>query len=215
MRSGRLWVAIFLCATTSGAQVKMKILEDGSRMLYNDPPRRPAVTYANSALRPPGEIDELIENHSQRTRLDPELVRAVIRVESGFRPFALSHKGAMGLMQLMPETADRFAVVDPYDPDENIGAGTLYLRWLLDEFGEELELALAGYNAGPTAVREFGGVPPYPETLAYVERVLRIYLNEPDYNLDGSQQVRQGRKTYLVRDARGQLVMTTTPPASD
>ncbi|TNF70455.1 MAG: lytic transglycosylase domain-containing protein, partial [Acidobacteria bacterium] len=119
------------------------------------------------------------------------------------------------LMQLMPATADRYAVVDPYSPDENIGAGTIYLRWLLDEFGGELELALAGYNAGPTAVRQFGGIPPYPETMTYVERVLRIYLDEPDYSLDGSRQVRLGRKTYLVRDASGQLVMTTTPPAAD
>jgi soluble lytic murein transglycosylase len=215
MRSGRFWIAVFLCATASGAQIKMKVLEDGSRMLYNDPPRRPVAANTRTAPRPPVEIDELIEIHSERARLDPRLVRAVIQVESGFSPVALSNKGAMGLMQLMPDTADRYAVVDPYSPDENIGAGTIYLRWLLDEFGDELELALAGYNAGPTAVRQFGGIPPYPETMAYVERVLRIYLDEPDYSLDGSRQVRLGRKTYLVRDASGQLVMTTTPPAAD
>jgi soluble lytic murein transglycosylase len=215
MRSGCFWIAIFLCATASGAQIKTKILEDGSRMLYNDPPRRPAVTNTRTSPRPSAEIDELIEIHSERARLEPRLVRAVVEVESGFRPQALSHKGAMGLMQLMPDTADRYAVVDPYSPDENIGAGTLYLRWLLDEFGGELELALAGYNAGPTAVRQFGGIPPYPETMAYVERVLRIYLDEPGYSLDGSRQVRLGRKTYLTRDASGQLVMTTTPPATD
>lgn len=215
MRSGRFWIAILLCATASGAQIKMKILEDGTRMLYNDPPRRPTVTNTRAALPPSAEIDELIDIHSERARLDPELVRAVIQVESGFSPVALSSKGAMGLMQLMPATADRYAVVDPYSPDENIGAGTIYLRWLLDEFGGELELALAGYNAGPTAVRQFGGIPPYPETMTYVERVLRVYLDEPDYSLDGSRQVRLGRKTYLVRDASGQLVMTTTPPAAD
>jgi soluble lytic murein transglycosylase-like protein len=215
MRSGRFWIAIFLCASASGAQIKMKILEDGSRMLYNDPPRRPAAVNAYTAPRPSMEIDELIEIHSERARLDPQLVRAVIQVESGFSPVALSAKGAMGLMQLMPDTADRYAVVDPYDPDENIGAGTVYLRWLLDEFGDELELALAGYNAGPTAVKQFGGIPPYPETMDYVERVLRIYMEEPDYSLDGSPQVRLGRKTFLVRDASGQLVMTTTPPATD
>lgn len=215
MRSGRFWIAILLCATASGAQIKMKTLEDGTRMLYNDPPRRLAVTNTRAASPPSVEIDELIDIHSERARLDPELVRAVIQVESGFSPVALSSKGAMGLMQLMPATADRYAVVDPYSPDENIGAGTIYLRWLLDEFGGELELALAGYNAGPTAVRQFGGIPPYPETMTYVERVLRIYLDEPDYSLDGSRQVRLGRKTYLVRDASGQLVMTTTPPAAD
>ena len=215
MRSGRFWIAILLCATASGAQIKMKILEDGTRMLSTAPPRRPAVTNARAASPPSVEIDELIDIHSERARLDPELVRAVIQVESGFSPVALSSKGAMGLMQLMPATADRYAVVDPYSPDENIGAGTIYLRWLLDEFGGELELALAGYNAGPTAVKQFGGIPPYPETMTYVERVLRIYLDEPDYSLDGSRQVRLGRKTYLVRDASGQLVMTTTPPAAD
>lgn len=215
MRSGRFWIAIFLCATASGAQIKVKILDDGSKMFYNDPPRRPVTANTRTAPRPSAEIDELIEIHSERARLDPKLVRAVIQVESGFSPVALSNKGAMGLMQLMPATADRYAVVDPYSPDENIGAGTIYLRWLLDEFGDELELALAGYNAGPTAVRQFGGIPPYPETMAYVEKVLRLYWNEPDYSLNGSQQVRLGRKTYLVRDASGQLVMTTTPPATD
>jgi alanyl-tRNA synthetase len=128
MRSGRFWIAIFLCATASGAQIKTKILEDGSRMLYNDPPRRPAVTNTRTSPRPSAEIDELIEIHSERARLEPRLVRAVVEVESGFRPQALSHKGAMGLMQLMPDTADRYAVVDPYSPDENIGAGTLQCR---------------------------------------------------------------------------------------
>ncbi|TNF82425.1 MAG: lytic transglycosylase, partial [Acidobacteria bacterium] len=128
MRSGRFWIAILLCATASGAQIKMKILEDGTRMLYNDPPRRPTVTNTRAASPPSAEIDELIDIHSERARLDPELVRAVIQVESGFSPVALSSKGAMGLMQLMPATADRYAVVDPYSPDENIGAGTIYLR---------------------------------------------------------------------------------------
>jgi soluble lytic murein transglycosylase-like protein len=112
-------------------------------------------------------------------RLAPELLDAVIRVESGYEPSAVSPKGAMGLMQLMPDTAARFAIANPLDPVENMRGGARYLRWLMDRFDGELELVLAAYNAGEGAVERYGNrIPPYDETRAYVARVLQIYQPE-------------------------------------
>ena len=104
----------------------------------------------------------------------PRLVQALISVESGWDPAAVSPKGAKGLMQLMPKTVQRYGVRDPFDPLESLEAGVRYLRELLDEF-RDLRLALAAYNAGEEAVRRYGGIPPYPETQAYVREVMRRY----------------------------------------
>jgi soluble lytic murein transglycosylase-like protein len=115
-------------------------------------------------------FEDLVREHSERQSLRPELVRAVIQVESGFNPRATSPKGAMGLMQLMPQTARSLGVSNAYDPAENIRGGTVYLRRLLDKYGSE-QLALAAYNAGPGAVDKYDGVPPYRETKDYVRKV--------------------------------------------
>ncbi len=115
---------------------------------------------------------DLIERASALHGVDPNLVYALIEVESGYRADAESPRGAMGLMQLMPETATRYAVLDPFDPAANIDAGTRHLRTLLDEFGTRG--ALAAYNAGEGPVRAFNGIPPYSETRRYVTRVLDI-----------------------------------------
>jgi soluble lytic murein transglycosylase len=107
--------------------------------------------------------------------LDPALVKAVIRAESGGNPSAVSPKGALGLMQLMPGTAEELMVYDPLDPEENIWGGSQYLSRLLDMFDGDIISALAAYNAGPGAVEKFGGLPPYRETINYVQRVLRFW----------------------------------------
>jgi len=117
-------------------------------------------------------FDDIVLAHAQRHALRPELVRAVIQVESGYNPTATSPKGAMGLMQLMPATARELGVRNPYDPEDNIRGGTAYLRQLLDRYDGKEELALAAYNAGSGAVDRYGQkVPPYRETRDYVRKV--------------------------------------------
>jgi hypothetical protein len=120
-------------------------------------------------------LKPIIEPAAERYGLDPNLVAAVIWAESSGDPNAVSRKGARGLMQLMPQTARELGVRRIHDPSENVHGGTRYLRKMLDEHAGDLTLALAAYNAGPTAVRRHGGVPPYAETRAYVGRVLDMY----------------------------------------
>jgi soluble lytic murein transglycosylase-like protein len=119
--------------------------------------------------------EDLITKHAELNGLRVDLVRAVVQVESGFNPYARSPKGAKGLMQLMPDTARQFGVVNPYNPIENVRAGTQYLRQLLDRYDNNEELALAAYNAGPKAVDRYGeSVPPYLETRNYVSKIDQI-----------------------------------------
>ena len=117
------------------------------------------------------QYDALIEENAAVHGVNPHLVRAVIQQESAFNPNARSHKGAMGLMQLMPGTAADLGVTDPYSPAQNIRGGVAYLKGLLTKFAQNVELALAAYNAGPTAVTKYGAVPPYRETQNYVTRI--------------------------------------------
>jgi soluble lytic murein transglycosylase-like protein len=116
-----------------------------------------------------------IEEASQQYGVDSKLIQAVIHVESNFDPQALSPKGAQGLMQLMPQTARDMQVSDAFSPKENIQGGARYLRYLLDIFNQDTSLALAAYNAGPEKVNLHRGIPPYPETRTYVQKVLHIY----------------------------------------
>jgi soluble lytic murein transglycosylase-like protein len=120
-------------------------------------------------------IHEIIEEVCREQRVDPRLVRALIEVESGWNLRARSRKGAMGLMQLMPETAARMGVRHPYDAQQNVRGGVRYLRWLLDLFQGNQRLALAAFNAGEQVVQRHGAVPAIPETQAYVKRILQIY----------------------------------------
>jgi soluble lytic murein transglycosylase-like protein len=181
--------AAMLCvwgsASTAQAQIYMLRQADGTIVLSDKPLGPGARTFAVErtssnvrATRPTSgssyssSYDSLIEEHASRQNLRPDLVRAVIQVESGFNPHATSNKGAMGLMQLMPATANELGVRNAYDPVQNIRGGTAYLRHLLDRFGGDEALALAAYNAGAGAVTRYGdAIPPYRETRQYVERI--------------------------------------------
>lgn len=120
-------------------------------------------------------INQSIQTASQKYGVDSNLIRAVVRQESGFNPYSLSHTGAQGLMQLMPGTADGLQVTDPWDISQNIDGGTRYIKYQLDNFGGDVQLALAAYNAGPNSVRKYNGIPPYEETQNYVSRVMDYY----------------------------------------
>ena len=117
----------------------------------------------------------MVNSASGRYRLDPDLVNSVIKAESGFNVRAVSPKGAQGLMQLMPGTASQLGLPNAFDPQANVEGGTKYLRELLERYNFDLVKALAAYNAGPQRVEEFGGVPPYYETRAYVARIVRDF----------------------------------------
>jgi hypothetical protein len=125
-------------------------------------------------------LRELIVPAATKYGVEPELVAAVIWAESSGDPNAVSTRGAQGLMQLMPETARELGVTRILDPQENVEGGTRYLRRMIDAHEGDLSLALAAYNAGPEAVRRYGGIPPYKETLAYVGRVMRVYEREKE-----------------------------------
>jgi soluble lytic murein transglycosylase-like protein len=146
---------------------------DGPTKIY-EVPGAPSYRTTTADARPAAapRFDDIVVAHALRHSLRPELVRAVIQVESGYNPSATSPKGAMGLMQLMPATARELGVRNPYDPEENIRGGTAYLRRLLDRYDGNEQLALAAYNAGFGAVDRYGRtVPPYRETRDYVRRV--------------------------------------------
>jgi soluble lytic murein transglycosylase-like protein len=132
--------------------------------------------YDMQLLAKASQYDSIIEQAAATAALEPNLLRAVIVVESGFNSRAVSKRGAVGLMQLMPATATRFGVSNPYDARQNVHAGARYLKFLMDRFGHDVRLALAAYNAGEEAVERNGGqIPPFSETMAYVPRVLKIY----------------------------------------
>ena len=154
------------------------------RLLVLSPQDRTASgdRYDLALLAKAGQYDLIIEKAAISASVEPNLLRAVIVVESGFNSRAVSKRGAIGLMQLMPATATRFGVSNPYDPRENVHAGARYLKLLMNRFGQDVRLALAAYNAGEEAVERNGGqIPPFAETMAYVPRVLKIYrmLSEP------------------------------------
>jgi soluble lytic murein transglycosylase-like protein len=202
-------------AAFAAAQVRVTRTTDGRLLLSNEarPATAPRPVTAPQARAPRGpsversEIDRLVDRYATDHGLDPLLVRALIEVESGYDSRAVSHKGALGLMQLMPQTAAELAVPNPFDPEANVRGGTTYLRRMLDTFDDQLPLALAGYNAGPAAVVRYGGIPPYQETQQYVRKVLELYTGEELTELPAPE----GRQTFLIR-RDGRLLMTTSPP---
>jgi len=157
--------------------------EDAKKMVRNVPAEegrirpycRPGGAPPRGLVAPPEAIVTMVKAMAPTYGLDPALVLAVIQVESAFQTNAISPKEAAGLMQLIPDTAERFAVRDVFDPQENMRGGMKYLRWLLAYFRGDVTLALAGYNAGEGAVDRYRGIPPYEETQTYVQLIRRLY----------------------------------------
>ncbi|MFP4244043.1 MAG: lytic transglycosylase domain-containing protein [Ectothiorhodospira sp.] len=147
------------------------------RKFYGRPPARSACRGLTPAMLDRRATEQMgwVRHYAHLNGLDHQLIRAMITVESCFDRFAVSRVGAQGLMQLMPATAEQLGVDDPFDPRQNIRGGTAYLAGMLERFGNDTRLALAAYNAGPGAVEQHGGIPPYRETRHYVTRVLEIH----------------------------------------
>ncbi|KJR43305.1 Lytic transglycosylase, catalytic [Candidatus Magnetoovum chiemensis] len=169
------------------------------------------------------EIEQIVHSKAAKYRIDPSLVKAIIKAESNWNPEALSPKGAMGLMQLMPSTARLLSVDNPYDPSDNIDGGVRYMKYLLYKFNGDVSLAVAAYNAGPGAVEKYGSIPPYNETQNYVQRVISSYKGKayyPNYSgrtyslLANSNVVNSSysSKIYRVKLSNGTILYTNSYP---
>ena len=180
-------VFLFSATVCVQADIYMYIDADGVMHFTNAPTEsdrdyrvyiRERSSYRSPRAYSPDKYDELISVASKQYGVDSRLVKAIIKAESDFNPTAVSKKGAMGLMQIMPQNFQRLDIEDPFDPRENIMGGTRYFRYLYDRFDGKLALSLAAYNAGPTAVDNYNKtIPPYRETEQYVQRVLTYYRN--------------------------------------
>jgi soluble lytic murein transglycosylase-like protein len=195
-------------APAAGGTIEITTGADGVKRMKNEPSEARARRLAADLVAIPEDaIATLIDRWAAARELDAMLVQAVVQVESGYNVRALSSKGAKGLMQLMPGTARELGVTDPYDAEQNVRAGTAYLRRMFDRFGN-LEWALAAYNAGPEAVERHSGIPPFAETREYVRRVLCL--------LDGvcpegaPEPEREGRPVRIIRDANNRIRLTTS-----
>jgi len=164
-----------------------------------------SITTHNDSYHP------IINKKAKENDVDPSLVTAVIKAESNGNPHAVSRKGAMGLMQLMPETANDLQVKNPFDPEENIDGGTRYLRYLIERFNGNLTLALAAYNAGAKTVEKHGSVPPIAETKHYVRKVLAMYKGKTDISFPGSNKMKKSEPIYKIIMDDGTVLFTNFP----
>jgi soluble lytic murein transglycosylase-like protein len=193
-------------ARSAAAEVSQYLGSESGRESYQSANAKimAANSYGSSATA--FDIDSAIEQAAARHNVDPNLVRAVVKVESNFNPNAVSRKGAMGLMQLMPSTARQLKVNNPFDPAQNVDAGVRHLKQLLDNYGGNVKLTLAAYNAGAGAVARSSGVPHYAETQNYVRRITSLY------NSGVTFEPREAPRdpVHIQRDARGVLHISNT-----
>jgi hypothetical protein len=209
------YALLALTATQAAADVQIKTLEDGTKLISNETVVERSRRKAGHLVPvPQAEVQRHIDQYARFFGLSPRLVQAVVQTESGYNVRALSSKGAMGLMQLMPGTAAILGVADPYDPQQNIRGGTAYLRQQLDKFGS-VSLALAAYNAGPGAVERHAGVPPYAETQGYVRKVMALYQAAPPpegVTILASDQAQMRREVALKKAEVAARVAVPGPP---
>jgi soluble lytic murein transglycosylase-like protein len=181
--------------------------EDSKSPLLAKSARNGAPTFGQPRI----DLSEVVNEASGRYRLDPDLVNSVIKAESGFNVHAVSPKGAQGLMQLMPGTASQLGVPDAFDPEANVDGGAKYLRELLERYNFDLVKALAAYNAGPQRVEQFGGVPPYYETRAYVARIVRDFNKK---KVAQEKAAAAARKTAAAKHSEKSSAAKTTAKAN-
>jgi soluble lytic murein transglycosylase-like protein len=228
LRAGALFFvsAIWLAAPRSTvAQIATEIDASGRRMFINadPPPARLAAAKPRTTIYMPGEssflgqgrpavsidrdgVEKLVREAAERHQVDPALIRAVIETESNWNPAAVSRKGALGLMQLIPTTAQRFGVNDAFSPKQNVDAGVRYLKTLLERYNGNLDLALAAYNAGEGAVDRAHGVPTFRETRSYVQRVQEAYYRPGSGRLESAYT--RTNPIHRVVEPNGRIIFT-------
>lgn len=196
-------MCIFLDEIMAYAEIYIYVDERGVTHLTNIPPQREDVKVIpeRQSNNKYAYYQQIINDLSRKYDIDPSLVMAVIEVESNWDTMAVSRRGAMGLMQLMPSTISALDIKDPFNPEENIEGGIRYLRYLLDKFDGDLRLSLAAYNAGPKTIENHKDVPPIPETEQFVEQVLTLYNNRTN----------NSTKIYKIIRNDGTILYTNTP----
>jgi soluble lytic murein transglycosylase-like protein len=208
----------FILSLSMPADIVVKQDKDGKIIVTNVPSVSSALNArvrflrskkAASSSSVPASYYTKIKQLSKKYQLREDLIIAVARAESSFDPFAVSHKGAVGLMQLMPDTARRYGVINRFNVDQNLEAGVKHLKYLYEKYKKNLSLTLAAYNAGEEAVKKYNGIPPYRETRAYVRRAMKymgltyssFFARQPNSTL------------YKYTTADGRTVITDTPPS--